>query len=136
MAQVITCIDDLKQLYKKRTPRMFYDYCESGSYTEQTFRDNTTDFAKIRLRQRVARDLTGRSTEVSMLGNPVAMPVALSPVGSTGMQWPDGEILAARAAAAFGVPFTLSTMSICSIEDIAAHSAAPPPADTRTAPRD
>ena len=125
MAQVITCIDDLKQLYKKRTPRMFYDYCESGSYTEQTFRDNTTDFAKIRLRQRVARDLTGRSTEVSMLGNPVAMPVALSPVGSTGMQWPDGEILAARAAAAFGVPFTLSTMSICSIEDVAAHSPAP-----------
>lgn len=125
MAPVITCIDDLKQLYKKRTPRMFYDYCESGSYTEQTFRDNSTDFAKIRLRQRVARDLTGRSTEVSMLGNPVAMPVALSPVGSTGMQWPDGEILAARAAAAFGVPFTLSTMSICSIEDIAAHSAAP-----------
>ncbi|OYU38171.1 MAG: alpha-hydroxy-acid oxidizing enzyme [Pseudorhodobacter sp. PARRP1] len=125
MAPVITCIDDLKQLYKKRTPKMFYDYCESGSYTEQTFRENTSDFAKIRLRQRVARDLTGRSTEVSMLGNPVAMPVALSPVGSTGMQWPDGEILAARAAAAFGVPFTLSTMSICSIEDVAAHSPAP-----------
>ena len=125
MAPVITCIDDLKQLYKKRTPRMFYDYCESGSYTEQTFRDNSADFAKIRLRQRVARDLTGRSTEVTMLGNPVAMPVALSPVGSTGMQWPDGEILAARAAAAFGVPFTLSTMSICSIEDVAAHSPTP-----------
>ena len=125
MAPVITCIDDLKQLYKKRTPKMFYDYCESGSYTEQTFRENTSDFAKIRLRQRVARDLTGRSTEVSMLGNPVAMPVALSPVGSTGMQWPDGEIIAARAAAAFGVPFTLSTMSICSIEDVAAHSPAP-----------
>ncbi|MEO5615831.1 MAG: alpha-hydroxy acid oxidase, partial [Cypionkella sp.] len=125
MPPVITCIDDLKQLYKKRTPKMFYDYCESGSYTEQTFKENTTDFAKIRLRQRVARDLTGRSTEVSMLGNPVAMPVALSPVGSTGMQWPDGEILAARAAAAFGVPFTLSTMSICSIEDIAAHSPVP-----------
>jgi len=125
MPPVITCIDDLKQLYKKRTPRMFYDYCESGSYTEQTFRDNSADFAKIRLRQRVARDLTGRSTEVSMLGAPVAMPVALSPVGSTGMQWPDGEILAARAAAAYGVPFTLSTMSICSIEDIAEHSPAP-----------
>ncbi len=125
MPPVITCIDDLKQLYKKRTPKMFYDYCESGSYTEQTFKENTTDFAKIRLRQRVARDLTGRSTEVSMLGNKVTMPVALSPVGSTGMQWPDGEILAARAAAAFGVPFTLSTMSICSIEDVAAHSPTP-----------
>ena len=122
---VITCIDDLKQLYKKRTPKMFYDYCESGSYTEQTFKENTTDFAKIRLRQRVARDLTGRSTEVTMLGNPVTMPVALAPVGSTGMQCPDGEIKAARAAAAFGVPFTLSTMSICSIEDVAAHSPAP-----------
>ncbi|MDB5658954.1 MAG: alpha-hydroxy-acid oxidizing protein [Cypionkella sp.] len=125
MPPVITCIDDLKQLYKKRTPKMFYDYCESGSYTEQTFTENTTDFAKIRLRQRVARDLTGRSTEVTMLGSPVAMPVALSPVGSTGMQWPDGEIKAARAAAAFGVPFTLSTMSICSIEDIAEHSPTP-----------
>jgi L-lactate dehydrogenase (cytochrome) len=125
MPPVITCIDDLKQLYKKRTPKMFYDYCESGSYTEQTFKENTTDFAKIRLRQRVARDLTGRSTEVSMLGAPVTMPVALSPVGSTGMQWPDGEIKAARAAAAFGVPFTLSTMSICSIEDVAAHSPTP-----------
>lgn len=125
MPPVITCIDDLKQLYKKRTPKMFYDYCESGSYTEQTFKENTTDFAKIRLRQRVARDLTGRSTEVSMLGTPVTMPVALSPVGSTGMQWPDGEIKAARAAAAFGVPFTLSTMSICSIEDVAAHSPTP-----------
>ncbi len=122
---VITCIDDLKQLYKKRTPKMFYDYCESGSYTEQTFKENTTDFAKIRLRQRVARDLTGRSTEVTMLGNPVTMPVALAPVGSTGMQCPDGEIKAARAAAAFGVPFTLSTMSICSIEDVAAQSPAP-----------
>ena len=122
---VITCIDDLKQLYKKRTPKMFYDYCESGSYTEQTFTENTTDFAKIRLRQRVARDLTGRSTEVSMLGKSITMPVALAPVGSTGMQCPDGEIKAARAAAAFGVPFTLSTMSICSIEDVAAHSPAP-----------
>ena len=122
---VITCIDDLKQIYKKRTPKMFYDYCESGSYTEQTFRENTTDFAKIRLRQRVARDLTGRSTETTMMGETVAMPVALSPVGSTGMQCPDGEIKAARAAAAFGVPFTLSTMSICSIEDVAAHSPKP-----------
>jgi L-lactate dehydrogenase (cytochrome) len=122
---VITCIDDLKQLYKKRTPKMFYDYAESGSYTEQTFRENTTDFAKIRLRQRVARDLTGRSTATTMMGETVAMPVALAPVGSTGMQCPDGEIKAARAAAAFGVPFTLSTMSICSIEDVAAASPTP-----------
>ena len=122
---VITCIDDLKQLYKKRTPKMFYDYAESGSYTEQTFRENTSDFAKIRLRQRVARDLTGRSTATTMIGEAVAMPVALAPVGSTGMQRPDGEIKAARAAAAFGVPFTLSTMSVCSIEDVAEHSATP-----------
>jgi L-lactate dehydrogenase (cytochrome) len=122
---VITCIDDLKQLYKKRTPKMFYDYAESGSYTEQTFRENTTDFAKIRLRQRVARDLTGRTTASTMMGMPIAMPVALAPVGSTGMQRPDGEIKAARAAAAFGVPFTLSTMSVCSIEDVAEHSPTP-----------
>ena len=122
---VITCIDDLKTLYKKRTPKMFYDYAESGSYTEQTFRENTSDFAKIRLRQRVARDLTGRSTGSTMIGEAVSMPVALAPVGSTGMQRPDGEIKAARAAAAFGVPFTLSTMSVCSIEDVAAHSPAP-----------
>ena len=121
----ITCIEDLKALHRRRVPRMFWDYCESGSYTEQTFRDNTADFAKIRLRQRVARDLTGRSTASTMLGQAVAMPVALSPVGSCGMQCADGEIKAARAAAAFGVPFTLSTMSICSIEDVAAHSPAP-----------
>lgn len=122
---VITTIDDLKQIYARRTPKMFYDYCESGSYTEQTFRENTTDFAKIRLRQRVARDLTGRVTETTMMGQTVAMPVALAPVGSTGMQNPDGEIKAARAAAAFGVPFTLSTMSVCSIEDVAEHSPTP-----------
>jgi L-lactate dehydrogenase (cytochrome) len=122
---VITNIDDLKQLYKKRTPKMFYDYAESGSYTELTFRENTSDFAKIRLRQRVARDLTNRSTEVTMMGDKIAMPVALAPVGSCGMQSPDGEIKAARAAAAFGVPFTLSTMSVCSIEDVAEHSPTP-----------
>jgi L-lactate dehydrogenase (cytochrome) len=122
---VITCIDDLKAIYAKKTPKMFYDYAESGSYTEQTFRENVTDFAKIRLRQRVARDLTGRSTATTMIGTPVAMPVALAPVGSCGMQSPDGEIKAARAAAAFGVPFTLSTMSVCSIEDVAEHSPTP-----------
>ncbi len=122
---VITCIDDLKRLHKRRTPKMFYDYCESGSYTEQTFRDNTTDFQKIRLRQKVAVDMSGRSTASTMIGEQVAMPVALAPVGMTGMQRADGEIKAARAAEAFGVPFTLSTMSICSIEDIAAHTKKP-----------
>jgi len=122
---VITCIEDLKRMYKRRVPRMFYDYCESGSYTEQTFRDNTSDFSRLRLRQKVAVDMTGRTTASTMLGQKVAMPVALAPVGMTGMQHADGEIKAARAAEAFGVPFTLSTMSICSIEDIAAHTKAP-----------
>jgi L-lactate dehydrogenase (cytochrome) len=122
---VITSIDDLKRLHKRRVPRMFYDYAESGSYTEQTFRDNTDDFAQIRLRQKVAVDMSDRTTAGQMIGQPVAMPVALAPVGMTGMQSPDGEIKAARAAEAFGVPFTLSTMSICSIEDVAAHTTAP-----------
>lgn len=122
---VITCIDDLKKLHKRRTPKMFYDYAESGSYTEQTFRENTSDFAQIRLRQKVAVDMTGRSTASEMAGQKVSMPVALAPVGMCGMQRADGEIKAARAAAKFGVPFTLSTMSICSIEDVAKHSPDP-----------
>ncbi|QCO57527.1 alpha-hydroxy-acid oxidizing protein (plasmid) [Pseudorhodobacter turbinis] len=122
---VITCIDDLKRLHKRRTPKMFYDYAESGSYTEQTFRDNTSDFAKLRLRQRVAVDMSGRSTQSQMIGEDVAMPVALAPVGLTGMQHADGEILAAKAAEKMGVPFTLSTMSICSIEDVAEHTTKP-----------
>ena len=122
---VIACIDDLKRLYRRRAPKMFYDYTESGSYTEQTFRDNSSDFGLIRLRQRVARDLSGRVLDSEMIGQKVAMPVALAPVGSTGMQCADGEIKAARAAAAFGVPYTLSTMSICSIEDVAAASPVP-----------
>ena len=122
---VITCIDDLKRIYRRRVPRMFYDYAESGSWTEQTFRDNVADFAEIRLRQRIAVDMTGRSTASAMIGEPVAMPVALAPVGLTGMQNADGEIKAARAAERFGVPFTLSTMSICSIEDVAAHVSKP-----------
>ncbi|PTV95980.1 L-lactate dehydrogenase (cytochrome) [Rhodobacter aestuarii] len=122
---VITCIDDLKQLHRKRTPKMFFDYCESGSYTEQTFRENVSDFSQIRLRQKVAVDMSGRSTATTMAGQDVALPVALSPVGLLGMQRADGEIKAARAAAKFGVPFTLSTMSICSIEDVAAHSPDP-----------
>ena len=122
---VITTIDDLKRLHKRRAPKMFYDYAESGSWTEQTFRENTSDFDKIRLRQRVAVDMSGRSTASQMVGQDVAMPVALAPVGLTGMQHADGEILAARAAEDFGVPFTLSTMSICSIEDVRRHTSAP-----------
>jgi len=122
---VITNIYDLKRQHKIRTPKMFYDYCESGSWTEQTFRENVTDFDKIRLRQRIAVDMTGRSTASKMIGQDVAMPVALAPVGLTGMQRADGEIKAAKAAAKFGVPFTLSTMSICSIEDVAEHTDKP-----------
>ena len=116
---VITNIDDLKRIHRRRVPKMFYDYAESGSWTEQTFRENTSDFDQIRLRQRVAVDMSGRSTATQMIGQDVAMPVALAPVGLTGMQHADGEIKAARAAEAFGVPFTLSTMSINSIEDVA-----------------
>ena len=122
---VITNIEDLKRIYKRRAPRMFYDYCESGSWTEQTFRDNSNDFDDIRLRQRVAVDMSGRSTAAQMIGQDVAMPVALAPVGLTGMQCADGEIKAARAAEAFGVPFTLSTMSINSIEEVAEATTKP-----------
>ena len=122
---VITSIDDLKRLHKRRTPKMFYDYCESGSWTEQTFRENTSDFDKIRLRQRIAVDMTNRTTAGQMIGQDVAMPVALAPVGLTGMQRADGEIKAARAAEKFGVPYTLSTMSICSIEDVAENTTKP-----------
>ncbi|MBT7908155.1 MAG: alpha-hydroxy-acid oxidizing protein [Marinovum sp.] len=122
---IITNIEDLKRIYRRRVPQMFYDYAESGSWTEQTFRDNVTDFEQLRLRQRVAVDMTGRSTASKMIGQNVAMPVALAPVGLTGMQTADGEIKAAKAAEKFGVPFTLSTMSICSIEDVAAHTTKP-----------
>ena len=122
---IVTCIEDLKRLHKRRAPKMFFDYAESGSWTEQTFRENTTDFERIRLRQKVAVDMSDRSTAGRMLGEKVAMPVALAPVGMTGMQNADGEIKAARAAEKFGVPFTLSTMSICSIEDVAEHTSAP-----------
>ena len=122
---VITTIDDLKRLHKRRAPKMFYDYAESGSWTEQTFRENTSDFDKIRLRQRVAVDMSNRTTKSQMIGQDVAMPVALAPVGMTGMQCADGEIKAARAAEKFGVPYTLSTMSICSIEDVAAATKEP-----------
>jgi L-lactate dehydrogenase (cytochrome) len=119
---VITCIEDLRRLARKRVPRMFYDYADAGSWTETTYRANETDFSQILLRQRVAVDLRSRSVRTQMIGQDVAMPVALAPTGLTGMQHADGEILAARAAGRFGVPFTLSTLSICSIEDVAAHS--------------
>ncbi|WP_137702891.1 alpha-hydroxy acid oxidase [Marimonas lutisalis] len=122
---VITEIEDLKRIYRRRVPKMFYDYCESGSWTEQTFRENSSDFDKLYFRQRVAVDMTGRSTASKMIGQDVAMPVALAPVGSTGMQCADGEIKAARAAEKFGVPFTLSTMSINSIEDVAEATTKP-----------
>ncbi|MDQ2095495.1 alpha-hydroxy acid oxidase [Rhodalgimonas zhirmunskyi] len=122
---VITEIEELKRLYRRRVPKMFHDYCESGSWTEQTFRENSSDFDKLYFRQRVAVDMTGRSTKSQMIGQDVAMPVALAPVGSTGMQSGDGEIKAARAAEKFGVPFTLSTMSINSIEDVAEATTKP-----------
>jgi L-lactate dehydrogenase (cytochrome) len=122
---VITDIEDLRVLAKKRVPRMFYDYADSGSWTETTYRANEADFRKIRLRQRVAVNMENRSTATKMVGVDVKMPVAIAPTGLTGMQHADGEILAARAAEAFGIPFTLSTMSICSIEDVAAQTKAP-----------
>lgn len=121
----ITTIEDLRTVAERRVPRMFYDYADSGSWTEGTYRANSEDFQRIKLRQRVAVNMDGRSTAVSMVGTPARMPVAIAPVGLTGMQHADGEIHAARAAEKFGIPFTLSTMSICSIEDIAEHTSAP-----------
>ena len=119
---VITNVEDLRVLAQKRVPRMFYDYADSGSWTEGTYRANEADFQKIKLRQRVAVNMENRSTRSTMIGQDVAMPVAIAPTGLTGMQHADGEILAARAARKFGIPFTLSTMSICSIEDVAQHA--------------
>jgi len=118
MSPVITNIEDLRLLAQRRVPRMFYDYADSGSWTESTYRANESDFQSIKLRQRVAVNMEGRSTATTMIGQPTAMPVAIAPTGLTGMQHADGEILAARAAKKFGIPFTLSTMSICSIEDV------------------
>ncbi len=122
---VITNIEDLRVLAEKRVPRMFYDYADSGSWTEGTYRANEDDFQKIKLRQRVAVNMENRSTATKMIGIDAKMPVAIAPVGLTGMQHADGEIHAARAAEKFGIPFTLSTMSICSIEDIAENTSAP-----------
>ncbi|GAP33743.1 alpha-hydroxy acid oxidase [Piscinibacter sakaiensis] len=122
---VITHVGDLQRLARRRVPRMFYDYADSGSWTESTYRANEHDFGKLLLRQRVAVNMEGRSTRTAMVGVDTAMPVAIAPTGLTGMQHADGEILAAQAAEAFGIPFTLSTMSICSIEDVAARTRAP-----------
>jgi len=116
---VITCIEDLKQLYKRRVPKMFYDYVETGSWSESTFKNNSRDLDLIKFNQKVGVDISQTSTEISMLGNKMSMPLALAPVGLTGMQSADGEIKAARAAKKNGVPFILSTMSVCSIEDVA-----------------
>ncbi len=121
----ITTIHDLQILAEQRVPRMFYDYADSGSWTEQTYDDNEDDFELIRLRQKVAINMENRSTASTMVGQEVAMPVACAPTGLTGMQHADGEILAAKACEAFGVPFTLSTMSICSIEDVAENTSKP-----------
>ncbi len=122
---VITNIEDLRVLAEKRVPRMFYDYADSGSWTEGTYRANEADFRGIKLRQRVAVNMENRSTATTMVGQGAKMPVSIAPVGLTGMQHADGEIHAARAAEKFGIPFTLSTMSICSIEDIAENTSAP-----------
>jgi L-lactate dehydrogenase (cytochrome) len=119
MNKTLTTIEDLRRLAQRRVPRMFYDYADSGSYTESTYKANEADFKPMKFRQRVAVNMEGRSTATQMVGQDVAMPVAIAPTGLTGMQHADGEILAARAAKAFGIPFTLSTMSICSIEDVA-----------------
>jgi L-lactate dehydrogenase (cytochrome) len=119
---VITTIEDLRVLAQQRVPRMFYDYADSGSWTESTYRANSADFQSIKLRQRVAVNMENRSTASTMVGQTVAMPVAIAPTGLTGMQHADGEIKAARAAKKFGIPFTLSTMSICSIEDVSVHT--------------
>ena len=123
---VITCIEDLRVLAQKRVPRMFYDYADAGSWTESTYRANSEDFQNIKLRQRVAINMENRSTASSMIGQRMTMPVALAPVGLTGMQCADGEIKAANAAKKFGVAFTLSTMSICSIEDVARETGGHP----------
>ena len=125
MARPIACIEDLRILAQRRVPKMFYDYADSGSWTESTYRANQSDFHDIKFRQRVAVNFEHRSLETEMVGQKVKMPVAIAPTGLTGMQHADGEIHAARAAEKFGIPFTLSTMSICSIEDIAENTSAP-----------
>jgi len=123
--QKITTIEDLRVKYQKNVPKMFYDYTESGSWTQKTLQENSSDFSLLKLRQKVAVDMSNRTTKTKMIGQDVTMPVALAPVGLTGMQSADGEIKAARAAESFGLPYTLSTMSICSIEDVAENTNSP-----------
>src|SRR6478672_6832899 len=118
--KIMTCIEDLRQAARRRVPRQFFDYAEAGSYTEQTLRANRADLEAIKLRQRILADVSHRSTATTILGEPASLPLILAPIGMCGMQHGDGEILACRAAQAAGIPFTLSTMSICSIEDVAA----------------
>ena len=117
----ITCIEDLRQRHKRQVPKAFFDYCDRGSYTEDTLRANSADLAAIKFRQRILVDVSKRDTSTTILGEPASMPLILAPVGLTGMQYGDGEIHACRAAQAAGIPYTLSTMSICSIEDVAAN---------------
>lgn len=121
----ITCIEDMRQVYRRRVPRMFVDYCDSGSWAESTYRSNSEDFARIKFRQKVLVDMSGRTLATKMVGEQVTMPVALAPTGLIGMQHADGEILAARAAEKFGIPYIMSTMSICSIEDVAQATSRP-----------
>ena len=121
----MTHIEDLRRVAERKVPRMFYDYVDSGSWTQTTYYNNETDFDRIKLRQKVLRNMDGRSLATTIIGQPVTMPVAIAPTGFTGMMWADGEIHAARAAEKFGIPFSLSTMSICSIEDVATHTTAP-----------
>lgn len=121
----MTHIEDLRRVAERKVPRMFYDYVDSGSWTQTTYYNNETDFDRIKLRQKVLRNMDGRSLATTMIGQSVTMPVAIAPTGFTGMMWADGEIHAARAAEKFGIPFSLSTMSICSIEDVATHTTAP-----------
>src|SRR5215831_16643715 len=118
--KIMTCIEDLRQAARRRVPRQFFDYAEAGSYAEQTLRANRADLEPIKLRHRILADVSRRSTATTILGEPASLPLMLAPIGLCGMQHGDGEILACRAAQAAGIPFTLSTMSICSIEDVAA----------------
>src|ERR1700761_6131375 len=122
---MMTCIEDMRQVARRRVPRQFFDYAEAGSYAEQTLAANRADLERIKLRQRILCDVSQRSTKTTILGEPVSLPLALAPIGLCGMQYGDGEILACRAAQAAGIPFTLSTMSICSIEDVAGAVAKP-----------
>ena len=121
----ILTVDEMKTAARRRVPKMFFEYADTGSYTESTYRENESDFGKIKLRQKVAVNLEGRNLKSTMLGKPVTMPVAIAPAATGGMQIADGEIKAARAAEKYGIPFTLSTMSVCSIEDIAENTTAP-----------